>query len=596
MNNGTVTSVLRLALPALLLLAGCSWRHPGGREVPQLDRAHYQAVATQIEYPDVASPARPDLLATLPTAAIADRVEYWDLPLQEAVHMALANSHVLRDLGGLVLTSPGNVQTVHGPAVQETDPRFGVDAALSAFDASFTARAFGEQNDRPVNNVLFLGDRTFCQDLAGVELGLSKRSATGAEFRLGHSVGYDWNNTPGNPLPDAWETILEAEIRQPLLQGAGVAFNRLAGPFAAPGLYAGVLIARVNTDISLADFEMGVRDLVADVETQYWELYFAYRDLDTKLAARERALETWRRIRTLYETGRQGGEAEKEAQAREQYFRLDEEVQNALLGRQYQKSRTIPLVLRGNNGVHANERQLRLLMGIPLSDGRLIRPCDEPLMAEILFDWNQALAEALAGRAELRRQRWQVQRREMELAASRNFLLPRLDAFGRYRWRGMGEDLINSHRQEARFDNAYQNLTTGDFQEWQLGVEMQLPLGFRQAHAAVRNAELQLLREHALLREQERDVTHDLASAFAEARRAYVAAQTNFNRRLAAAQQLAALEAIQDPDEMQKLRLLDLILEAADLGGRRKPLLPIAGGIHLGRDTDPFSERHAPGV
>ena len=93
-------------------------------------------------------------------------------------------------------------------------------------------------------------------------------------------------------------------------------FNRIAGPDAVPGVYTGVLIARINTDIGLNNFEMAVRDLVADIETQYWELYFAYRDLDAKLAARNRALETWRRIRALYETGRLGGEAEKEAQAR----------------------------------------------------------------------------------------------------------------------------------------------------------------------------------------------------------------------------------------------------------------------------------------
>ena len=136
--------------------------------------------------------------------------------------------------------------------------------------------------------------------------------------------------------------LAQLAILQPLLQGAGVQFNRTAGPDAAPGVYFGVLIARVNTDISLADFEIGVRNLVADVETQYWELYFAYRDLQAKLDARERALDTWRWVRAQFDAGRSGGEAEKEAQAREQYFRLHEEVQNALAGRQYQKTRPLP--------------------------------------------------------------------------------------------------------------------------------------------------------------------------------------------------------------------------------------------------------------
>ncbi len=51
----------------------------------------------------------------------------------------------------------------------------------------------------------------------------------------------------------------------------------------------GVLLARVNTDISIAEFEAGVRDLVSNVENAYWDLYFAYRDLDAKITARDSA-------------------------------------------------------------------------------------------------------------------------------------------------------------------------------------------------------------------------------------------------------------------------------------------------------------------
>ena len=105
-------------------------------------------------------------------------------------------------------------------------------------------------------------------------------------------------------------------------------------------------------------------------------------------------------------------------------------------------------------------------------------------------------------------------KRELELLASTNFLLPRVDAVGRYRFRGLGNHLINSDRQDMRFDNAFQDLTTGDFQEWQLGIEVSMPVGFRKANAAVRNAQLVLARDHAILEEQENEVTHDLSAAF----------------------------------------------------------------------------------
>jgi len=354
---------------------------------------------------------------------------------------------------------------------------------------------------------------------------------------------------------------LEVEFRQPLFQGAGVNFNRIAGPNGSPGRFNGVLLARVNADISLADFEMGVRDFVSDVENQYWEVYFAFRDLDAKIAARDRALETWRRIHTLYVHGRRGGEAEKEAQSREQYYRLQEEVENALSGHVIESSRYD--TFRGTGGVHSAERRLRLIMGLPVTDGYLLRPVDEPIMAKVVFDWNEVIVESLMRRAELRRQKWQIKRREMEFTAARNFLKPRVDAVGRYRVRGLGSDLLNSDRDVPRFDNAYGTMVGGEFQEWQLGVEFSAPFGFRQAHSAVRNAQLQVARERAILNEQEREIAHDVSAAFAELERTYIVSQTNYNRRLAALQQLRALEAVyEDADQSEKTRLLDLLLDA----------------------------------
>ena len=98
-------------------------------------------------------------------------------------------------------------------------------------------------------------------------------------------------------------TTFQMEIRRPLLQGYGVEYNRIAGPGAIPGFNQGVLLARINTDIALATFEGSVRNLVSDVETAYWELYFAYRNLDAAVQGRDTALETWQKVYSLYRCG-----------------------------------------------------------------------------------------------------------------------------------------------------------------------------------------------------------------------------------------------------------------------------------------------------
>ncbi len=553
-------------LALTLALPGCALRDtPWLLSQPKDDLAHYRAVATKIEYPDEPAPANPQALANLSPDVINQNgpIDYWDLKLEEAMQTALENSKVLRDLGGTLLRTPALVRSVQQPAIVESDPRFGVEAALAEFDAQFGARVAGEKNNRAVNNVFFGGGTNkILQDLLIIQQQIAKRGVAGTQLAIRHNTDFDANNEPANLFPSAWSTNLELEARQPLFQGGGVIFNRIQGPNGVPGFANGVLIARINTDTSLAEFEAGVRDFASNVENAYWDLYLAYRDLDAKIRARDAALESWRRVHALFTAGRAGGEAEKEAESREQYFRFQEEVQNSLEGRLIDGTQTFNGssggTLRQIQGVRVSERRLRLLMGLPISDGRLIRPIDEPRMAKVVFDWEEVLNEALTRRVELRRQRWQIKRRELELIAARNYLLPNLDVVGLYRWRGLGRELLSRENSvDGEFSSAYQNFLDGDFQEWNLGMEFNVPIGLRRGNAAVRNAQLLLARERSLLMEQERSVAHDLANNIADAQRAYQITQTSFNRRRAAIAQLGSMQAAYDSDQVPFFQVLD---------------------------------------
>lgn len=536
------------------------------------DLTHCETVATEIEYPCAHAPYDKDLLCEQRPRTLDDpEPEYWDMTLEEAVHLALSTSDVVRALGGAVFRAPDTLQTAYNPAIRESDPQFGVEGALSAFDAQFGTTLFCEKNDRKLNNE-FNGVLGFYeQDYDVFETQLTKQAATGSRFTLRKGIDWDNNNNLGNQFPDgAWTVKLDAEARHPLLQGGGLNFNRIAGPGASPGINKGVLLARLNTDVSLVEFEAGMRDFISDVEAAYWKLYAAYRVLDARIEARDASLETWRRIHALYQAGRRGGEAEKEAQAREQYFRFQEEVQNALAGSSGDPSGASGGVFAsmsssGTPGVHLFERGLRFLIGLPANGPCLIRPIDEPPLSPVVFPWETIVTEALVRRPELRRQRWQIKRRELELIASKNYLLPNLDLVGRYRWRGFGERLIDSSGNGTeRFDNAYTNLTDGDFQEWQLGVEFSVPIGFRQGHAAVQNAELRMARARAVLEEQERLAINFLSTAVAEKQRVYLVMQTSYNRLLAAKQQLGAVQAAYDNDKVEFFVVLDAQRRFAD--------------------------------
>ncbi|MEO0528940.1 MAG: TolC family protein [Planctomycetota bacterium] len=560
-------SSIAAALSALVAASGCVSHDPGcsfydsaAADIcyePASGLAHLSLEQPEAcDFGEVALDAPPEFDPLAP-------VEHRDITLEEAIQHALANARVMRDLGGTITTPEALLQTVYDPAVAFTDPLAGEEAALSAFDANLSAGAFFEKNDREFNNTFVGTAGSLIQDLGNVNVEISKQAATGTQVFVRNLMESDYNNNVGNRFgspSQSFQAILEGEIRQPLLQGAGVEFNRIAGPNGQPGQLNGVLLARTRTDISLAQFELAVRDLVANVENAYWDLYFAYRDLDAKKRARDYALETYQVVAAQASGGRDEGTAENLGQALEQYWRFESDVVNAQTGRLIDGTRTNNGSLGGTGrspvGVRLAERRLRLIIGMPINSGAVLRPADSPQVAPVLFDWEQLAGSAITSRAELRAQRWRVKQLELELIAGRNLLLPQLDVVGRYRFRGFGEDLIS--QADGRFSSAYGDLTGGNYQEWQVGVELEVPLGFRQAHSAVRNSEHSLARARAILKEQKRDVVFGLSNAVADVQRAFAVVQAQYNRYNAAEQQIEALAQAEAAGRVS----IDLKLEA----------------------------------
>ncbi len=570
-----------------LLAGGCAPRQPF-YFFEDGDLSHYVGAIQKIEYPDTCQEPLAEAAGAVEPVTLSNAKfdSIWELSLEEAIRTALENGKVLRNLGGRfgsfggprpqtgeppvsLLTAPQQTPTAYDPAIVETDPFRGVESALAQFDAQLSSSLTWERLNRP-QNVGGQFTALFQQQLNGDQgnwtNGITKRTATGATWGFANSTIYDNNNNPtrqnnglpiGDPnfkvlVPSTWQTNYDFTFSQPLLQGAGVTYNRIAGPDSFDNLYGrpafrGVLLARINADISLADFEAGVRNLVSDTEQSYWELYFAYRNLEARKAGRDSSLEAWRKVHALMVEGARGGERDKESQAREQYFFFRSEVEQAL------------------TDVYRCESRLRYMMGISASDGRLIRPADEPTTARIAFDWQQSLVEALSRSAELRKQKWVIKQRELELTAAKNLILPRLDLVGRWRFLGMGQDLINQTYQPYGADgndplvgtDAYSTLFGGQFQEWQAGAQFLMPLGFRRELATVRHHQLQLARERARLQDEELEASHALVDAVRNVDTNFALAQTNFNRRVAAERQVDAVQAAYDAGQVTLDQLLD---------------------------------------
>ena len=470
-----------------------------------------------------------------------------EMTLDEAISLAFRNTKALRSLNAQVLSNPTGAQTTTDAAINATDPIFGIDAALAQFDANLTASILHANNDDVFNNSILGGGATeVVQDQTTADIAINKTNIYGTQYNFRSNTTYDGNNNPLSIFPSSYRSIYEATVRHPLLQGSGYTFNQIAGPNNRPGFRntSGISLARINNKISQAGFEQGVISFIDEVIGAYWNLYFAYRNFDTTRTARDGSLETWNVVKALYDNDLPGGEADKEAQAREQYFQFQQQTVTAFNGNS-----------RGATGVLQAEANLRRLLGLPQSDGAIIRPTEDPFMGDVAYDWNTLLQESLNQRIEIRQQLWRIKQRELELLASKNFLQPRLDAIATLRNNGFGDQLVGG---TSRFSSALTDAASGDHNEWELGFSLDMPIGFRQEFAGVKNAELKLMREKSILMEQEKQVAHDLGSSVRDNRQAFRASQLAHNRMVAAQDAYNARKAAFEADGVT----LDLLLES----------------------------------
>lgn len=484
---------------------------------------------------------------------------FWNLSLNQALKVALSDAEVIRSLGGQIMINPEGAATIYDPIVQESNPFFGSAAAQSQFDPTLQINASFQKNDDVFNNILIGGGANeVTQDLLNWNYTISKRNARGTLFSISGLTQHDYNNATQNVFDHAWTQALEASIRKPLLQGAGLEFNQIAGPDATIGLRGsnGILVAKVNTEISQAQFEGNIRDFVGEFVSAYWQLYLAYRNYDAAKQARETALQTWEVVKARYDQKLVGGEADREALAKERLLRFDAEVATAVSG-------------EGNAslGIYQAEANLRRLMGLPAAgEYEIIKPIDEPSDVELPYDWQILINTAMQNRLELKEQELRVRRREYEYVVAKNFTLPRLDAVALWRNNGFGDDRFGNGTRfgspDQRFSSSQEDFLSGDHQEWEFNLQFAVPIGRRLQFDALRHADINLRRERAVLEEQKLSVEHSLGQALRSLDLNYLRLETAKQQLIAAERALKSRQAL---FEIDKITLDELITTQQNL-------------------------------
>ena len=512
-------------------------------------------------------------LADPRTTSNPEAQEVWPMTLQEAIKIGLDNSEVVRvialgaqgiPVGGFEPTplntgaggalGTGTLSTIYDPAIQETQ----IAQALSTFDAQLQTNLLWGRNTAPFNNAIQAGTITpgarfpiiFEQNTAQFAASLQKRIATGGTASVTHNINWAYSNSPTNVFPSVYTTNTQLQFTQPLLGG-----NQQNGPSGLEANRAPILIARINADVAVWRFKAETMAMVRSIEQQYWALA----QQQVRLWAAETAVDLGeqilRRERAKLEVGTGSLPNVAEAQENLERFRLD--------------------LVSATADTITTERQLRNILGLPPADNRRVVPTSAPTEARLEPDWDVCLAQMVSYQPDIVQNQLLVRLAELQLLVARNQLLPVLNFTSLYQLNGLGHNLdtaesvmtgsmlraINplvSQQQRAAGLNSlpglYNNFTT-----WQLGLQFQMPLGFRGPLANTRQAQYGLLRQRAFLQQVVHQTTHSLARFFLEVDAQYKQFKTASRLKAAALQRLEAQRAYYEIGQITIDRYLDAV-------------------------------------
>ncbi len=544
----------------------------------EVKRAQLLSNASPVPLPRVSKPR---------TTNDPEANEVWPMTIQQAIRIGLDNSEVVRviafgaqgiPIGGFEPTplnsgasagvasslGSGTLQTVYDPAILETQ----IAVALSNFDTAFTTSILWGDNVQPYNNGVQGGSLSLTgtkypivsvNDSLTYQIGLSKRTETGALLGVVNNVNWSYQNSSFLVWPSAYTTNVQLTLTQPLLGSAALPGQAAGPPVGLEANRAPIVIARLNADAAVWRFKAEIMAHCRSVEQQYWSLAQSHVQLWSSDRAVSLAQEILNREQAELVVGRGTIADVAEAAQRLEQFNLD-------------------LVTRTSD-VITTERQLRNILGLPPADNRRIIPVTPPTEARLEPDWDSSLAQMLNFQPDIVQQQILVRVAELQLLIARNQLLPQLSLNALYQLNGLGQQLDSAYAvmtgatlkalnpviaEQQRLAGLNSNPGLyNNFITWQVGFTFQMPLGMRSPLANTRQAQYLLLRARAYLQQIVHQTTHSLARFFLEIDANYKQFKTASRLRAAAAQRLDAQRAYYEEGRITIDRFLDAVSQYA---------------------------------
>ncbi len=350
------------------------------------------------------------------------------------------------------------------PGINQTQ----IAQAEANFDAVFFSNFSFQKLDTPqppTGSALSAFGRVR-QDMRSLDTGIRKNFVSGGQMTLSTQFAREFRNPsffsepPFGLLPiKTWYTTnVSLTLNQPLLRNFGADVNR-----------AQIMLAANARREAIQDLRRQLLDTILDTETAYWDLAFA-RD---QLLIQERLLK-----RTTDDRDQLAQRKNFDASP----VRLTEANSFVELRRAD--------VIRARQQVRiASDRLKRLVYSkqLPIAGETLILPLDRPADLPLRFSLLDAVSTALRHRPQLERALHLINDASIRQRVADNQRLPLLDLAATVRYNGS-----TKARRGERIGDAYDTLTDGDFVDYILTAQFEVPIGNRGPEAVYRQQQLAL--------------------------------------------------------------------------------------------------------
>lgn len=384
------------------------------------------------------------------------------------------------------------------PEIAATD----VTREKSAYDTLFTSQ-FSKNRYNQQKDASFGQKDTVSEEMVNLDVSVRKKFTPGtqAELSLNHYERQTDSEFYG--LVPMYSGDINLSLTQPLLKDFGIEIGKSM-----------IKIAKLNLEVSENEFRKNVMDILFQIESYYWNLFFQIEDLKSKEGSLKRAESFLREFKIRIDAG---------TLAPIEIYQAKAEV--AL-----RKQEVIVAKARVKQAEDNLKSALNLYEDQTYWNINII-PIDQPETEKTQPDLLESIQIALEKRPDFKQAQLNIKASDIQVKYSKNQTLPRIDLIGSIGSNGIAGRPVenntaflgpilgrlfkttNPSPYRGHWDDVYDHMADKDIYNYYIGIKFEFPLENRMAKSQYSRSKIQASQSVTSLKNAENLIINEVRDA-----------------------------------------------------------------------------------